>query len=161
MSLFQWELCCQPSFMQDCGRSLVGLPRNTVLCTLEQLFNLGQLLVGVLESEDFVRLWLNFEAAASQSIKEPLPHAHKSDLGLLPPGEGGDPFFPQQAEFPSSYLLQAVSNVLCFSIWRQIIKLGLGRKHLFDIFLLSSIKIYLLLSGRNHFNPLGIRGHTK
>lgn len=42
--------------MQDCGRSLVGLPGNTVLCTLEQLFNLGQLLVGVLESEDFVRL---------------------------------------------------------------------------------------------------------
>ena len=48
VSLFPWVLCCQPSFIQGGGCSVVGLPRNTMICTLEQLFNLRHLLVGVL-----------------------------------------------------------------------------------------------------------------
>lgn len=35
-------------FMWDCGCLVVSLPRNTMICTLEQLLNLGQLVVGVL-----------------------------------------------------------------------------------------------------------------
>lgn len=48
VSLFQWVLCCQPPLIQGGGCSVVGLPRNMTFCTLEQLFNLRQLLVGVL-----------------------------------------------------------------------------------------------------------------
>lgn len=48
VSLFQWVLCCQPPLVQGGGCSVVGLPRNMTFCTLEQLFNLRQLLVGVL-----------------------------------------------------------------------------------------------------------------
>lgn len=80
-----------------------------MICTLEQLFNLGQLLVGVLQSEGFARLWLNFETAASQSVKELLLHTHKADLSLLSLEEGGDPFFLRQAEFLLLHILQAVS----------------------------------------------------
>ena len=47
VSLSQWMLC-QPAVIQGGGCSVVGLPRDTVICTLEQLFNLRQLLVGVL-----------------------------------------------------------------------------------------------------------------
>lgn len=146
--------------MQDCGCSIVGLPRNTTICTLEQLLNLGQLLVGVLQSEDFARLWLNFEMAASQSVKEALLHAHKTDLSLLSLEEGGDPFLPQHAEFVWPHTLQAVTEYCeCFwyraksKIWFQL-----------DVtYLLSFYPLHskFTLNGRNHFNPLGIRGHIK
>lgn len=116
VSLFQSVLCCQPSFRRDCGCSIVGLPGNTTICTLEQLLNLGQLLVGVLQSEDFARLWLNFEMTASRSVKEPLLHAHKTDLSLLSLEEGGDPFLPQHAEFVWPHTLQAVT-AFCECFW--------------------------------------------
>lgn len=38
-------------------------------------------------------------------------------------------------------------------------KCGLGRSHLFVIFPISALQIYLPLNGRKHCDPLGIRGH--
>ena len=43
----------------------------------------------------------------------------------------------------------------------ETIKFGFDRGHLLLIFLLLALKIYLPLNGKNHFNPLRIRGHIK
>lgn len=89
--------------MRDRGRCVVGLPRNTSICTLEQLFNLGQLLVGRCSgSEDFFQAVTEFWNS-SFPVQEPRLHAHKADRTLLSLDEGGDPFFPQRAEVIASH----------------------------------------------------------